>query len=124
MDIYNCIQFAKVIEGLRVHYNELSKRYFFKTVTKMLYGLKTFSISYDQKTCTMTIKTGYTLDSSHSTEYSGVCDLSYTFAADIDNMIYQMQRGLPSGLAESLLQECKNLANNIPVKSSFLKDLY
>ena len=123
-ELYNCIQFAKVIEGLRFHYGELKERYFFKSVTMTLYGSKIFSIAYDQRTCTMIIKTGLSFEYSiPPTEYRGVADFSGVFAKYLDSMILQMQRGLPHGLAQSLLAECKNLANNIAVKSSSLSDL-
>lgn len=124
MELYDCIQFAKVVEGLRLHYNELKERYFFKCVTMILYGTKTFGISYDQRTCTMTIKTGLSFEYSlNPTEYHGVANFSSSFANYLDSMILQMQRSLPHGLGQSLLSECKNLAKNIAVKSTFLSDL-
>lgn len=123
MEIYNCIQFTKVLEGLRHFYPQLKERYFFKAESKLLYGPKTFCISYDQSKRLMIVKTGLTFQGPNSVEVDGVVDFTYHLSRNIDSMIYQMQRGLPSGLAKSLLQECKNLSNNIAVRSSFLKDL-
>ena len=114
-ELYDCIQFVKVLEGFRYFYPQLKERYFFRAESKLLYGAKTFCISYDQTKRVMLVKTGLTFEGPNATEYEGVINFSYHLTRYIDSMVYQMQRGLPPGLAKSLLQECKNLANNTPV---------
>ena len=113
-EIWNCIMYAKVIEGLRFYYQELKQRYHFITVQKFFYGSKTFGISYDQKTYTMAIKTGLPVPTNSSTVVPGIVDFSKVFAEYLDGMLSRVLTELPSEIAASVLKESKDFANGIP----------
>lgn len=120
--LYNCIQFVKLIEGIRMCYPQIKEKYFFLTRSKFFYGEKTFSIEYVKKSRTFLIKTGLPFNTFPALDYNGVKEFSQKFADYLDSMIWQMKKGLPNSVAQGLLEECQNLAKGIPVKRSLLRD--
>lgn len=112
-EIYNCITFTRIY----LHERALKEKYFFKTKTKVFYNPTTYSFGFDSTKMQIQFNTGVMWGD--STEWDALMSCSGSMVEQLDDMIYRMKIGLPSGRAASLLEECKNLAAGLPVRTSF-----
>lgn len=120
-----CIDFIRVVQGLRQHVNVLENRYFFKTSTKLLYGSRTFSITYNKNNYTISLNSGNSgsVFPPVGSDYEYLVNCSSLFREYLNDLIYKMQLSLPRGRAESLLEECKNRASLHSAKMKLLGEL-
>ena len=116
-EVKNCITFTKIYLSLLKHEKALKQKYFFKTKTKVFYNHTTYSFGFDSTKMQIQFNSG--LMWGDSTEWNDLMSCSGTMVKQLDDMIYRMKIGLPSGRVASLLEECKELATGVPVRSSF-----
>ena len=120
-EIYNCITFTQIYLSLLEQEKDLKQKYFFKTTSKVFYNPTTYSFGFDRTKMQIQFNSGLTWQG--AMEWNDLMSCAGPMIRQLDNMIYEMKRGLPQGLASSLLEECKNLAAGLPVRTSSLSSL-